>query len=292
MNCEWCSLEIKENFSSQRFCSRKCISTYVSSFNKNIRIKICNLCSNTFEVNKRINKINECCINCKQTKKLKKCKVCGLTHKKSENSICNRPQLLTILIEFGLNKKSIGNKKIFTELKRIKKKLTNDYYTLKLSTPLICKKYNIKGHNRVLRLFKFLEINTRNLSESVNNFIINNQILNTNLSKTYKYKSGVHLDWENKEHFYRSSYELDYYKILDEQKISYETEKLRILYFDTDKKRERVSIPDIYIPNQNLIIEIKSNYTHNEQNWKDRVVSYKKLKYKVKLILDRIEIIF
>ena len=94
------------------------------------------------------------------------------------------------------------------------------------------------------------------------------------------------------EHFYRSSYELEYYKILDEQKINYETEKLRILYWDSQLLKQRIAVPDIYIKKDNLIIEIKSNYTYDKINMKDKVKSYKEHGYNFKLILEHKEIKF
>ena len=41
------------------------------------------------------------------------------------------------------------------------------------------------------------------------------------------YKTGHHVSWEGLEFFYRSSYELEYAKQLDEQKIPYRVENLR-----------------------------------------------------------------
>jgi hypothetical protein len=58
-----------------------------------------------------------------------------------------------------------------------------------------------------------------------------------------------------------------------------------LIYYDTQKKRRIIAIPDVYIPSENMIVEIKSEWTHDEQNWKDRLKTYKKLKYKVKLIM-------
>ena len=62
---------------------------------------------------------------------------------------------------------------------------------------------------------------------------------------------------------------------------------MRLIYYDTQKKKRRVAIPDIYIPCENKIIEIKSSWSYDEQNWKDRLKTYKKLGYKVKLIISK-----
>lgn len=79
---------------------------------------------------------------------------------------------------------------------------------------------------------------------------------------------------------------------MDECKIDYEVESLKIKYFDTQKEKIRVAIPDFYIPSLNMIVEIKSEWTYDEQNMKDKVKAYKELGYNFKLIKDHITIYF
>ena len=57
----------------------------------------------------------------------------------------------------------------------------------------------------------------------------------------------------------------------------------RIKYLNENK--EHYYFSDFYYEPKNLIIEIKSFWTHNEKNWKDRLKTYKKLKYKIKLVI-------
>jgi hypothetical protein len=45
------------------------------------------------------------------------------------------------------------------------------------------------------------------------------------------------------------------------------------------------------LPETNEIVEIKSSWTYDEQNIKDKFNAYKNLGYKTKLILDHVEII-
>ena len=104
------------------------------------------------------------------------------------------------------------------------------------------------------------------------------------------YKTGFHITWDNKKVWYRSSYELDYAKELDEKKIKYELETLRIWYFDTQKCIDRTAIPDFYLPETNTIVEIKSSYTYDKQNMDDKIKAYKKYGYNFKLILDHKEV--
>ena len=99
-----------------------------------------------------------------------------------------------------------------------------------------------------------------------------------------------HISWNGYEFTSRSSYELDYANILDEQKINYEYETLRIKYYDTYLEVERTSIPDFYLPDSNTIVEIKSTYTLNIQNMKDRVKKYRDMGYNFILMLNKKEV--
>ena len=139
-------------------------------------------------------------------------------------------------------------------------------------------------------IFKYLDIPKRTLSEAVRLNIKNGKCVSTQINNQRPYKHGWHTTWDNKQVFYRSSYELDYAKELDEQKIEYKMENLRILYWDSQRQIQRVAIPDFYLPKQNKIVEIKSKFTYNEQNMKDKFKFYKEHGYKVKLILEHKEI--
>ena len=86
--------------------------------------------------------------------------------------------------------------------------------------------------------------------------------------------------------FYRSSYELEFCKILDLKKLEYNTEMLRIKYFDTQQNKERMALPDFYLPKINLIVEIKSSYTLNEKEMEDKVKRYKELGYDVDVLVN------
>ena len=103
-------------------------------------------------------------------------------------------------------------------------------------------------------------------------------------------KHGLHTTWDNNEVFLRSSYEFEYAEILGKQKIHYEVESLRIKYFDTLDNCVRIAIPDFYIPSTNTIVEIKSEYTTNSINMRDKFKAYKEHGYNAKLILEHKEV--
>lgn len=63
-------------------------------------------------------------------------------------------------------------------------------------------------------------------------------------------------------------------------------ESKRIEYFDSQKDRTRVAIPNFYLPETNELVEIKGAWTYNEQNMKDKFKAYRESGYKPILILE------
>jgi len=161
--------------------------------------------------------------------------------------------------------------------------LKKDYFTDELSIIDMSKKYKINTQT-LSEVFKRLNIPLRTPTQS-GHIAAKNGKIKHNSTNSYPYKNGFHITWDNKKVHYRSSYELDYYKELDKIRIIYDVEKLRLIYFDSQKKKRRIAIPDIYVPSDNLIVEIKSLWTYDEQNWRDRLETYKKIGYNVKLII-------
>lgn len=195
-------------------------------------------------------------------------------------------------IPFGFNIDSFGTSAIINEFDKCKIILKEEYEVNGLSPRDIYLKYNCKDYfnnfESLLPIFKSWGFKTRDLKESIKQGVINGRINPPKNSNIYKH--GWHTTWDNKQVYYRSSYELDHAKQLDLLKINYQMETLRIIYYDTITKEERISIPDFYLPDTNEIIEIKSNYTLNVQNMKDKFKSYIKLGYKPKLLVNHIEV--
>lgn len=242
---------------------------------------ICPICNKQILINKRANSNKTKCNDCK------KCKTCN-QYNCPEPNICKKYRVFNTLIKyFNFDKSKLKTKNLHKEYKRIRNILINHYYNEKLSLLDISKKYNYPDSRNLNKVFHSLEIDRRSFSEAGTNFYLNNDTLPT--KNCYKY--GWHTTWDNKKVFLRSSYEFNYAKILDEQKIKYLVEHLRIPYWNTSKQKNRIAIPDFYIPESNTIIEIKSLYILKVQNdLFDKVKEYKKRKYKVKLIINNIEI--
>lgn len=261
-----------------------------------MKIVKCKYCGKEKEVNIHCSNKYVCneCKNIHKIGRKRKCSICGddIMYKSGgcSNEFCkkhNLPQIRTLIKYFGFNKDFLGTDKVVEEFVRIKNKLYKEYWIDGLTSTEICKKYNYPNSgNLTAKVFNYLEISSKNC-----HIALKEQWMN-GIHKPFTnslYKQQWHTTWDGNEVYLRSGYELDFAKELDEQKIHYEVENFHIKYFDTQKNEYRCSIPDFYIPETNTIYEIKSSYTYNEQNIKDKFDAYKKLGYNCKLILNHKE---
>ena len=158
-----------------------------------------------------------------------------------------------------------------------------------MSNSDIAKYFNYTGkHSIIQNTFKYLNIPIRSIKEATKLSFITGK--NGNNTSNNQYKSCWHKTWNNKEVYLRSSYELDYANELNNNQIDYEVESLRIKYFDSQLNEYRCAIPDFYIPNENLIVEIKSKWTLDIINMQDKFKAYKELGYNCKIICNHKEI--
>ena len=261
------------------FCSRSCSAKYT---NKNKIVS-----DETKE------KIRKSLIN-RNSKIVRKriCKVCG--QEKCVNSdICKHSKKwFNNLIPFGFNINSLGNYDIYHEYYRIKDLLMKEYFDNYLSPKDIKEKYNYdKSFENILHTLKSFGIKTRTLSESEINACMLGKLSNyiSNDKTKYQFKHGWHITWNGKKIYYRSSYELKFAKKLDDNKIDYETEYFRIKYWDSQKMKYRVAIPDFYIFHENKIVEIKSRVTFDKTNIIDKFNEYIKLGFKTLLVYENKE---
>lgn len=296
MICENCGKEHNGQYSN-RFCSFKCSKSFSTKNDnkKELKEAKCIICGKTIYINKRASTTECKCEKC-NNKYERTCKICGkkfIGNKKQ--TVCSdecsyiNSSLKALSSHFGLDLSVKGTPQIINEFYKIKNELNRLYWKENFSFSDICKKYNYKSNpGNLTKLFRQLGLSRRNFSECVINAYLNNNMPNV-YSNQYTYKSEWYTTWNNKEVYLRSSYELDFAKELDENKIDYDVECLRIKYFDTQKNKYRCAIPDFYLPESNTIVEIKSNYTYDKQNMKDKFAAYKNLGYKCKLILEHIE---
>lgn len=271
--CENCKNEHNGEYGSGRFCEEKCAKSFTKVNRSLIGEKISKSLKKYFKKNPKKNSKKKCCscdVLLKGKTRAKYCKNC---------------------------KKFVGYKVLFDKLNVLDKNLVTanqnaleilceEYFINKLSKLLIMDKYNLMS-NTIYNYFKLNNISLRSLSEAqIISYLENRK----NSFSSNDYKCGTHNTWENKKVYYRSSYELDYILKLDDEKIKYDMECLRIKYFDTQKNIIRCAIPDIYLFESNTIVEIKSTYSLDKKNMLDKIKEYKKLGYDFKLILNKDEV--
>ena len=278
LTCEFCGKKHSGTYGSGRFCCSSC--AHKKSAQK------------TDEIKKRISKgVNRYHRLTNTVRKKKTCNVCGQV-KCCHPQICKSSFLrdtgYKTLLKLGFNNSALGTITVYKEYRRIKNILYKDYVTNELSYIDICKKYGIPSARTVTLLFRFFNIKVRSQSDAVRLSYINNKAkpVIINHVENAKFCAGYHMDWQGKSHFYRSSLENKVMSMLDSKRYEYETETLNIKYFDTQKKKYRSAYPDVYIPKLNMIIEIKSNYTYNQQNMIDKARAYRKLGFNFRLYLN------
>lgn len=232
----------------------------------------------------------------------KHCRWCGAEKGKCKHSeICKLNQCIikSLIPYFGFNQLTIGTEKIYEEFTRIKDMLNELYWNQHLSLQEIKDKFPLctKDLSGLKKLLNSMGIKLRTTKQGINNFIKQHPDRVSDQSglniRNYQFKSGWHTTWDNKQIFYRSSDELNFALQLDEKRINYEVEKIRIFYYDTQKQCERLAIVDFYLPDTNEIFEIKGFKWYSEitkQNMRDKFVAYKKAGYIPHLIVNNSEI--
>lgn len=297
MLCENCGKEHDGSYGSGRFCCKECAKSFSTKKENKSALKEaqCIDCGKTIYINKR------------RSLKTCRCEKCLAIHLGKTNcKIFKNIDCDTCY--FRINGVCTNKGSMYYKFKTLEKycnlDLINADYNLVLDNYLciknnmqelldngyssneICEKLfgNSKRGNTI---FSILQCKTRTLSESISNAFLQGKLkINDGLPRFHK---EWHTTWEGKDYYLRSSYESEYANYSDENKIKYEVESLRIKYYDTVFKEYRCAIPDFYLPETNTIVEIKSTWTLNIQNMKDKVFAYKELGYNFKLILNHQE---
>jgi len=272
MYCENCKCEHEGSYGSGRFCSLKCARSFST---KNNRIEINKKISNTLKESKSEFKHDNTCISCGAIviNRGRYCQEC-------------KPFVKNVVLykKLGINEKNL---KIAND--EAIKILHKEYFINRVSKHVITQKYNILS-NSLYNFFKKNNIQLRSISEA-NILALETGRAQVNQHES-KYINGWHLTWDKRKIYYRSSYELQYAKYLDSIKEKYYVESLKIKYFDSKTNTIRLAIPDFYLENYNCIVEIKSEFTLDLDNMKDKVKAYKQLGYNVKVLVDFKEIYF
>lgn len=278
-HCLYCNCVIPYDKRYNKFCCKNHAASYNNKHrDHSIYENISNLLKNkSIAPNKNKTKRNTC-------------KICGALRGECKDSyVCSKYRLFNGLIKFGFDINTKGTEKIIDEFYRVRNIIEKFYLLNGSNNDKLIETFNYYGGpSNFHKILKTLDIQTRNLSEGqIFSLESGNRI---DMPQVNSYHDEYHKTWDNNIVYLRSSYETDYANILDDNKIHYEVESLKIKYFDTQLNKERIAIPDFYIRNKNLIVEIKSNFTLDIQNMKDKVISYKNNGYNFKLILEHKEV--
>lgn len=256
-----------------------------------MKLTTCNICGKEIHVSKYASLLNpHYCKDCKDKKKLI-CKTCGKEFIGTKNTkfCCNECRHIynivpSLIKYFGFDKNKLGNQNVYDEVERVKNMLYDEYWTNHHSSTEICNKYHYPNiGNLVAKIFHYLNIPVKKINEVIKENYLYNRIKSPHNTR---FKSRWYTTWDGKEVYLRSSYETQYANELDSQKIEYEVEALRIKYFDSQLNEYRCAIPDFFLPKENMIVEIKSEYTLDEQNMRDKKKAYLENGYNFKLICD------
>ena len=296
MICENCGKEHDGNYGSGRFCCQLCARAF-STKNTTGQLKEakCIDCGKIIYIGKRASTKTCRCEECSKKHHQLTCKICGQKYNKNEggckNKFCQNTSLQFIksLIKyFGFDQTKLGTLEVENEFNKIKQYIKDLYINDRITENELKEKFNYtSGLCNFHKILKQLNIKTLSSKEAIKLAYLMGR--NGNAIIENQYHQQWHTTWNNKEVYLRSSYELDYAKELDKQKINYDVEYFHIKYWDSQKQEYRCAIPDFYIPSTNTIVEIKSSWTLDEQNMKDRMKTYKDLGYNTKLICDHKE---
>jgi hypothetical protein len=252
----------------------------------------CKWCGKKFLKSKHTDPKNCLCDECKAKGRKKICPVCGREYltRQGCTEFCKKHSRaqLKALADFGFDLTTIGTERVESEFDRIRNEIDTLYWKEHLSSKEIIKKFGYKHQgNFTSHILHYLDIKSKTLSESVEE---NFETGRKSAFSSPTFKSGWHETWNGKRVFLRSSYEEDYASLLDEQKIDYEVEQPRIVYWDSIKKKRRIAIPDFWLKSSNSIVEIKSSFTLDRQNMIDRLTEFERRGFETKLMLDHKEV--
>lgn len=290
MICENCNKIHDGSYGSGRFCSNFCARSFSrKKVQKGKKEIICFVCKTKITVNKHAPNNKTYCDKCKKNKILqpRKCTICGQKPCKRQN-ICRKYKVFPSLSKyFGFDNDKIGTQQVYEEFDRIKLIIFDQYYNQEMSVPEMFSIYNHEHLGSFSKILESIGIKFRKISAALN--ISYRKGRKTPHSVKSVYKHGWHRTWNNNHVFYRSSYELEFAKQLDNKHVLYEMERLRIAYWDSQTGKMRIAIPDFFLPATNEIVEIKSEWTLNEKNMIDKIKAYQKHGYNFKLLVDKKE---
>lgn len=256
--CLNCGKEVPEG---RKFCSRSCSASYNNGKRKR---------KPWTEEQHRKNR------------KQKVCKYCG----KPGESVCSECKPFVQRVR-TFNRLNIEGSNLKQKNQNLLKLLQGLYFGQQLSLEEIWERTNLR-YRQVEILFHTAGISLRSATSCQTNAFLTGR---RDVSKPLEKRGirGYHTTWQGTKVWYRSSYELAFAKLLDAQKIPYKVEakETRTKYWDSELQRERVAVPDFYLPDTGEIVEVKSTYTLGSvQRMLEKFEAYRNRGFSPKLWLN------
>ena len=229
-NCDQVEAEKYSKYSSGEFCSRGCARAYSTKAKRK-------------EINKVVSeklKTKNYCISCNTE----------VNGRKKYCSLC-KPYIQNIVL---FEKLGILNKNLQQSNAEALKILSKEYFTKRYGLIQIEEKYKIL-RSTLHFFFKKNGINLRTISQA-NKLAFKNGRLTIPVSNCYK--TGYHTTWYGKDIFYRSSYERRMMEVFDNRQELYLYENLRVEYEFGGETSTHIT--DFYLPERNLVIEVKGEW--------------------------------
>lgn len=278
--CETCGKTFTKSASQlydHNFCSQSCAAKYNNKLRPQRKLE-------------RVAEEHECSIDeaaqyvvqCKKHKEAEKrkqryvCSVCGTAG--CDNPICkifSFQREYDLAKQFGMSYEHKGTKEHIEQYDRVKQAIEQSLKECNNSIVSFMLKHKISEVRTAQNFLKSFGV------EFERDFVI---------PKTLeRFNRGYHTTWNGKTFFYRSSYELDYMKHLDDERINYDVATKQFWYFNSTLKRKCKAYPDFILPDSNTIVEVKSFLTYNQQEMEDKKKAYEQCGYKFKLVLEHEE---
>lgn len=290
--CLSCNNTFYSSNKNSKFCSSSCSAIYTNKSKgprtEQTRLRIS--LSTRGKSKNRPKTSRKCNISRKIFKeKTRKCLICGISYpvsnKCTATNLCvmSRTKSGTFKLLAKTFDIELFNNDSFDKIVNAISVLKTSYETYGMSTTDINNTFNIPcSIGQTAYFLKSLGIQIRTISEANT---LAHALGKFSSECNNQFNTGYHIGWNKKKHYYRSSYELIVMKHFDEIKADYEAESDRIVYWDSQKNKERVAIPDFIVSNK-LLYEVKSEWTYDRINMEDKFIAYRQAGYEPYLILE------
>lgn len=294
--CEYCGREFNDDYrktfssrkrSAPRFCGETCAKSYAASkITPKTKLTTCPICKKEFSVDFRASTGCVHCPDCR-TKKIKektkeRAKENKESFKYSKNCILGKFERSGFFVGKTCNLQKLGfdfNKDWEEEFFRIRNLLYDLYYVEYKSTLDITRDFGISCATTTRNLMHLFGLRLRTSKESVLLASTQGKINRGDPGKgNYLYKAGTLSQKENS-YYYRSSYELEFSNFLNSENIDFTLNEFKIKYKSSVDGLFHTGYPDFFLPQFNLVVEMKSNRNYDEQNLKDRFEVIKNMGY-------------